>query len=49
VEIGRTRMSPDVIPSLLGPEARREDGGPTAPAHGLTLMGMRLGRASLPR
>ncbi len=49
VEIGRTRMSPDVIPSLLGPEARREDGGPTAPAHGLCLMGMRLGRASLPR
>ncbi|MCA9575343.1 MAG: tRNA pseudouridine(38-40) synthase TruA [Polyangiales bacterium] len=44
VEVGRTRMSPAVVGSLLGPDARREDGGPTAPAHGLTLMGMRLGR-----
>lgn len=49
VEVGRTRMAPDVIPSLLGPEARREDAGPTAPAHGLTLMGMRLGRLGQPR
>lgn len=44
VEIGRKRMAPEVIPSLLGESARREAGGPTAPAHGLMLMGMRLGR-----
>jgi tRNA pseudouridine38-40 synthase len=44
VEVGRTRMAPSLMPSLLGPEARREDAGPTAPALGLTLMSMRMGR-----
>lgn len=45
VEAGRGRRSPDDVASLLGPQGRRDDAGTTAPAHGLTLVSMRLGRA----
>jgi tRNA pseudouridine38-40 synthase len=44
VEVGRGRMAPSRIDHILGPEGRREDAGVTAPAHGLTLVSMRLGR-----
>lgn len=46
LEAGRGRLSPDDVPKLLGPAAKRADAGPTAPAHGLTLMRVLLGRAS---
>jgi tRNA pseudouridine38-40 synthase len=45
VDAGRGRRSEAEIAALLGPEGRREDAGPTAPAHGLTLVEIRLGRA----
>lgn len=47
LDVGRGAMSPEKIPSLLGPTARREDAGPTAPAHGLCLMHVTLGRSEL--
>ncbi len=37
-DIGRQRLAPSVIDALLSPEGRRATGGPTAPAHGLTLV-----------
>ncbi len=46
VEVGRMRIPPESVDQMLGPEATRELAGPTAPAHGLTLMSMRLGRLS---
>jgi tRNA pseudouridine38-40 synthase len=44
VEVGRGRMAPETIDRLVSPEARREDAGVTAPAHGLTLLHVTLGR-----
>ena len=44
LEIGRQAFSPERIDRLLGEEARRQDAGPTAPAHGLTLDRIWLGR-----
>jgi len=38
VEVGRQRMTPADVSALLSADARRHDGGMTAPAHGLTLV-----------
>lgn len=46
VEVGRGKRSPEDAVRLLGPVGRREDAGPTAPPEGLTLVRVRLGRAS---
>ena len=44
VEVGLGRKAPEDIPRMLGPEARRDDAGRTAPPHGLTLVSVTLGR-----
>ena len=44
VEVGQRRILPRVVPDLLGPEAERAEAGPTAPAHGLTLVDIELAR-----
>ena len=44
VEVGRGRATPADVAALLAPGSRRDDAGPTAPAHGLTLVEIRLGR-----
>lgn len=44
VDIGRGRIPLARVRSLLGAEALREDAGITAPAHGLTLVHVKLGR-----
>lgn len=44
LDVGRGKRAPSEIPAMLGPEARRKDAGPTAPARGLTLVRMELGR-----
>lgn len=43
VDVGRQHLDAARIDHLLGPEGRREDAGPTAPAHGLTLDRIWLG------
>lgn len=48
VDVGRGRRTVASTDALLVPGTRRELSGPTAPAHGLTLMHVTLGRASLP-
>jgi len=48
VEVGRGRMTPDGVASLLGEGGRREAAGPTAPGHGLTLVEVSLGRSARP-
>jgi tRNA pseudouridine38-40 synthase len=45
VEVGLGRMTANATGALLEPGAQRSAAGPTAPAHGLTLMSMVLGRA----
>lgn len=45
VEVGLGRMTPDAVRALLEPGAERKDAGPTAPALGLTLVSMVLGRS----
>ncbi|MFN9812120.1 MAG: tRNA pseudouridine(38-40) synthase TruA [Deltaproteobacteria bacterium] len=47
LEVGRGRFSEECVASLLGPDARRQDAGPTAPPEGLTLVEVRLGRGAL--
>jgi tRNA pseudouridine38-40 synthase len=44
VDVGRQHRPPDGMPALLHEGATRDDAGPTAPAHGLTLMDVVLGR-----
>lgn len=44
VDVGRGALAPSDVAALLGPNARRHQAGPTAPAHGLTLISTRLGR-----
>lgn len=44
IDIGRARLSLDAVPAMLGAQARRESTGHTAPAHGLTLVSVELGR-----
>jgi tRNA pseudouridine38-40 synthase len=49
VDIGRGRIPIARVPSLLGASALREDAGVTAPAHGLTLVSVALGRKETSR
>jgi tRNA pseudouridine38-40 synthase len=44
VEVGTGAREASGVPTLLGPHAERRAAGPTAPAQGLTLVSMRLGR-----
>jgi tRNA pseudouridine38-40 synthase len=44
VDVGLGRIALDHVPRLLGAEARRESAGQTAPAHGLVLVEVKLGR-----
>jgi tRNA pseudouridine38-40 synthase len=44
VEVGRGRMRVEQVAALVGPLAQRSGAGSTAPAHGLTLVQVRLGR-----
>jgi tRNA pseudouridine38-40 synthase len=44
VEVGRNRISPEQVRHLLEPGGMRQQGGETAPARGLTLVDVRLGR-----
>jgi tRNA pseudouridine38-40 synthase len=44
VDVGRGRMTPDDVAKLLTDVGDRRDGGATAPAHGLTLVAVTLGR-----
>jgi len=46
VEVGLGRMTPVAVSALLAPGAERASAGPTAPALGLTLVSMVLGRSS---
>lgn len=48
VAAGNGRLTPDAVGALLGPEGVRSGAGLTAPAHGLTLISMRLGRPTTP-
>lgn len=48
VEVGAGRMRPAQVAALLGEAGRRADAGPTAPAQGLTLVEVRLGRGAVP-
>ncbi len=44
LDVARGRRTSDEVAALLGPHARREAAGPTAPPEGLTLVEVRLGR-----
>ena len=44
VDVGRGRIAPDAIPSMLQESSDRADAGQTAPAHGLTLVEIELAR-----
>lgn len=44
VDVGRGRYTPQSVAEMLAPGASRQDTGPTAPAQGLTLVSMLLGR-----
>jgi len=46
VEVGLGRMAPGAVSALLEASAQRSAAGPTAPALGLTLVSMVLGRAT---
>ncbi len=46
VEVGRERRTPADVVALLGPEGKREQAGPTAPAQGLVLLRIVLGRSN---
>ena len=48
IDIGRGRLPLAQVPAMLGPQAERIRTGHTAPAHGLTLMSLKLGRKGLP-
>jgi tRNA pseudouridine38-40 synthase len=45
VEVGRERMTPADVAALLGPGGSRERAGETAPASGLVLVDVELGRS----
>jgi tRNA pseudouridine38-40 synthase len=44
VDVGRHFFEPSYIDTLLSPDGHRTKGGPTAPAHGLCLVRVTLGR-----
>jgi tRNA pseudouridine38-40 synthase len=44
VDVGRGKLTPDQFARLLSAPGHRRDAGITAPAHGLTLVGVTLGR-----
>lgn len=48
VEVGRGRLSPAQVAAQLNERGSRAATGPTAPAHGLTLLEVKLGRAAAP-
>jgi tRNA pseudouridine38-40 synthase len=48
IDIGRGRIPLSSVPKMLGPQAQRTDAGHTAPAHGLTLVALELGRKGAP-
>lgn len=47
VDVGRQRTLPDAVARMLEPGSVRGDTGPTAPAHGLTLVNVVLGRSTI--
>lgn len=47
IDVGMGRIPLERVPSMLGPEADRTRAGQTAPAQGLTLVSVRLGRSQL--
>ena len=47
VDVAFGRIGLERVPGMLGAEAQRTDAGQTAPAHGLTLVRVELGRADL--
>jgi tRNA pseudouridine38-40 synthase len=47
LEAGRGKLTRTELAALLRPGAERADAGVTAPAHGLTLMSVKLGRIAL--
>jgi tRNA pseudouridine38-40 synthase len=49
VAVGRGKLSAADVGALLGPEAKRHPACETAPAHGLTLVRITLGRAAASR
>lgn len=49
MDIGSGRIPLERVHELLGPHADRARAGQTAPAHGLTLVSVRLGRSELTR
>jgi tRNA pseudouridine38-40 synthase len=44
VDVGRGRIAPDAVPTMLRENSDRSDAGQTAPAHGLTLVEIELAR-----
>ena len=48
VEVGRGRFGAERVAALLGADGDRRHAGITAPAHGLTLVRVRLGRSRAP-
>ncbi len=44
VDVGRGRIAPDAVPAMLRESSDRAEAGQTAPAHGLTLVEIELGR-----
>ncbi len=44
VDVGRGRIAPGAIPTMLREDADRAEAGQTAPAHGLTLIDIELAR-----
>ncbi|MBC7174462.1 MAG: hypothetical protein H5U40_18595, partial [Polyangiaceae bacterium] len=47
LDVGRKHTPPDAVLRMLEPGRDRRDTGPTAPAHGLTLVNIVLGRQQL--
>jgi tRNA pseudouridine38-40 synthase len=48
IDVGRGRLTPAQVAALLAPAADRRGAGMTAPAHGLTLVSVTLGRLLAP-
>jgi tRNA pseudouridine38-40 synthase len=48
IDVGRGRLSPEQVTALLGSGGERRGAGMTAPAHGLTLVAVTLGRLPAP-